>query len=185
MVSSDWVLVFATLMGPVFAVQAQKWVERARERGNTKRWITYTLMATRGARLSQEHVNALNAIDLAYYGTHFAARRRQRGKERTVIDRWHAYLNHLNTMRPADAGDAQKAWDDVTNDLFFNLLDALLVEQRFDFDLIGIKRGGYSPAAHYTVEWQNMVLRNLTVEWLHGQRAVRVNVDPPAAVTAP
>ena len=73
MVNSDWVLVFATLMGPVLAVQAQKWVERARERGNTKRWITYTLMATRGARLSQEHVNALNAIDLAYYGTHFAA----------------------------------------------------------------------------------------------------------------
>ena len=29
---AEWVIVFATLLGPVLAVQAQKWIERAREK---------------------------------------------------------------------------------------------------------------------------------------------------------
>ncbi|MGZ7172458.1 DUF6680 family protein [Burkholderia gladioli] len=58
----------ATLLGPVLAVQAQKWVERAREATNRKQSVFTTLMATRQSRVSIDHVRALNSIDLAFYG---------------------------------------------------------------------------------------------------------------------
>lgn len=184
MVYSDWALIGATLIGPVLAVQAQKWVERARDRSNRKRWIIYTLMATRGARLAQEHVGALNSIDLTFYGLQFFWIRWQSKKERSVIERWRTYLAHLDTARPVAPGVAQTEWDDRTNDHFFNLLDKLLVEQHFDFDLVQIKRGNYSPEAHYAAEWQNLALRTSAIEWLSGRASVRVNVDAPLAALA-
>ena len=178
MVYSDLALVTATLMGPVLAVQAQKWIERARDRENRKRWIIYMLMATRGARVSQDHVRALNAINLTFYGTHFLWRRRQTEKERAVIAAWRKYLDHLNTTRPNEPGDPQKAWDEQTEDYFFNLLGAIAVERRYEFDLVEIKRGNYNPMAHFTSELESAALRRCTVEWLLGQRAVNVNVAP-------
>ena len=67
--TKDWVIVGATIAGPVLAVQAQKWVERARAAAQRRDWIFTTLMGTRQARVSFDHVRALNMIDLAYYGT--------------------------------------------------------------------------------------------------------------------
>ncbi|MBG1249207.1 hypothetical protein F4W02_18855 [Burkholderia pseudomallei] len=61
--------VAATVAGPILAVQAQKWVERARASAQRRDWIFGTLMATRQDRVSMEHVRALNMIDLAFYGT--------------------------------------------------------------------------------------------------------------------
>jgi Family of unknown function (DUF6680) len=57
---SDLVLAACTLAGPVLAVQAQKWIERFREK-NARRLATFrTLMATRATTLSPAHVEALN-----------------------------------------------------------------------------------------------------------------------------
>jgi hypothetical protein len=61
-------IVFATLLGPVLAVQAQKWIERAREKTQRKIAIFRTLMATRATFLSPAHVEALNAIPIEFYG---------------------------------------------------------------------------------------------------------------------
>ncbi|MHA6848823.1 DUF6680 family protein [Ralstonia syzygii] len=58
--AKDWVMVGATIAGPILAVQAQKWVERAREATNRRSLIFTTLMATRQSRISMEHVRALN-----------------------------------------------------------------------------------------------------------------------------
>jgi hypothetical protein len=180
--NSGWVLLVTTLLGPVLAVQAQKWIERFRDREQRKRWTIYTLMATRGARLSQEHVRALNGIDLTFYGTHFLWRRHQTEKERAVIVAWRKYLDHLNTTRPEAANDAQKTWDEKTNDYFFNLLGAIALERRYEFDLVEIKRGNYNPMGHFTSELEGMALRKLAVRWLSGENAVNINV---AALTHP
>jgi hypothetical protein len=67
MTTSDWAIVSATLLGPILAVQAQKWLERWRDYRNRKMWVFQTLMATRAARLEAEHVRALNMIDLVFY----------------------------------------------------------------------------------------------------------------------
>lgn len=37
---NEWLLIAGTCIGPILAVQAQKWVERARESNNRKTWVS-------------------------------------------------------------------------------------------------------------------------------------------------
>jgi hypothetical protein len=62
----EWWVVLATVAGPVIAVQTQKWIERATENQNRKRLIFQVMMANRATRLSDDHVKAVNMIDLAF-----------------------------------------------------------------------------------------------------------------------
>ena len=67
----DWsiaIIAAATLLGPVLAVQAQKWLERGRAIKERRLTIFRTLMATRAAMLSPSHVEALNAVPVDFYG---------------------------------------------------------------------------------------------------------------------
>jgi hypothetical protein len=43
---ADWLIITATLLGPVLAVQAQKWVERFQERRKQQVAVFATLMTT-------------------------------------------------------------------------------------------------------------------------------------------
>src|SRR5712691_10499658 len=88
----DWsiaAIVIATVMGPILAVQAQKYLERYRDQKRVKDSIFRVLMATRANRLASDHVQALNGIELAFYGGG--------NKEKKVREAWKAYLDHLNT----------------------------------------------------------------------------------------
>jgi hypothetical protein len=76
----DWSIIGATILGPILAVQAQKWVEIIRERRGRKLWIFHTLMATRAARTSTEHVQALNMIDLIFMAVENSANRDAPGR---------------------------------------------------------------------------------------------------------
>ncbi|MDO3406572.1 hypothetical protein QWI28_19100 [Citrobacter freundii] len=60
----------ATVISPLLAIQTQKFIERYSQKKSLKIDIFKHLMATRSqsARLSSEHVRALNMIDLAFYG---------------------------------------------------------------------------------------------------------------------
>ena len=60
-------IIFATFFGPIVAVQAQKWIENFREKKREKKYVFAMLMYTRGTRVSPEHVQALNRIELAFY----------------------------------------------------------------------------------------------------------------------
>jgi hypothetical protein len=66
----DVLMLFAVLLSPVIAVQIQVWLEVFREKRSRKLSVLQTLMATRtiAARVSPEHVRALNMIDLTFYG---------------------------------------------------------------------------------------------------------------------
>ena len=63
MTLTDILTILAVFLAPVVAVQVQKWLEVFREQRARKLWIFKTLMATRAATVSQEHVQALNMID--------------------------------------------------------------------------------------------------------------------------
>ena len=82
----NWLLIVSTILGPVLAVQAQKWVERARERKNRKAWIFHTLMATRGNRTDVNHVQALNMIELGFYGYRFLGIHKRTKTEENVLN---------------------------------------------------------------------------------------------------
>jgi hypothetical protein len=84
------VIAAATIAGPILAVQAQKWVERAGELRRQKIAIFTTIMTNRATRLSDDNVRALNAIDLA-----FRARRLPSNKDRAVREAWHSLFGEL------------------------------------------------------------------------------------------
>ena len=52
MTISDGLIILATLLSPLIAVQVQKWIERSTESCNAQRSIFYALMSTRATRLS-------------------------------------------------------------------------------------------------------------------------------------
>ena len=107
MTIADGLIVFATLLSPLIAVQVQKWIERSTERRDAQRQLFYDLMATRATRVAAKHVEALNRIDLEFHSKHRA--------EREVLNRWRIYADHLNV--DVDEGWSPSGTSRATNSL--------------------------------------------------------------------
>ena len=86
MQTKDWITVIAVIAGPILAVQAQKFVESFREKKQRRSAIFKTLMSTRAERLHREHVQALNMIDIEFYGRRLFGTRYQTSKEKSVTN---------------------------------------------------------------------------------------------------
>jgi hypothetical protein len=175
---NEWLIIGAALAGPIFAVQAQKWLERSRASAARKGWVFETLMATRGARISLEHVRALNSIDLVFYGARvFGVARRSR-ESQAVIDAWRDYHNHLSPVGDAQpkTSEAKNIWDARGDELFLNLLTALATANNYKFERDQLRLGGYSPQAHFNTEVEQNVLRRMCLELLAGDRELPLAV---------
>jgi hypothetical protein len=170
---NGWAVVLATLLGPILAVQAQKAVERARERRSRKSWVFHQLMATRAARVSPEHVQALNMIDLAFYGQRVLGIHRRSKSEKAVLDAWREYHDHLSTK--AD-DETLTIWNVKGDELFINVLFAMAEDVGYRFDRVQLKKGAYSPIAHGQLEEQQHALRKLAIDVLAGQSPLRMEV---------
>lgn len=180
---SDWLIVVATLSGPVLAVQAQKWIERASERRKRKDWVFQTLMATRSARLSPEHVRALNMIELAFYGPRRFSK--QSENDRKVIASWREYLDHFWGIGEHPSEDAARAWSLTGDELLINLLDNMGTSLNYEFDRVQLKKGWYSPKAHGNLEADQEAIRTGIASLLAGRTSLKMDVVsfPPAAPT--
>ncbi len=172
--TKDWLVILATIAGPIFAVQAQKWIERLREGRNRKLRIFERLMATRAARLSAEHVQALNMIDLVFYGSYFFGIHRRSKTEQAVVETWREYLDQLST-RAADAA-AMSVWTARNEELFTNLLFAIAKDVHYKFDRVQLKKGVYSPQAHGDLELEQNMIRKLMLKLLSGENALKMDV---------
>jgi hypothetical protein len=179
----DWAVVFATLVGPILAVQAQKAVEAIRERKHRKTYVFEQLMATRAARLSSEHVRALNMIDLVFYGQRVMGVQRRSPGEQRVLDCWKEYLDHLNNRNEEEP---PVQWVAKGDELFTNILHAVAGDIGYRFDRVQLKRGAYSPIAHGQLEEEQNELRKATLSLVTGKHALKMNVvampiDPEVA----
>lgn len=170
---NELAIIGATLLGPILAVQAQKAIERAREKHSRKSWVFHQLMATRAARVSTEHVQALNMIDLAFYGSRVFGIHRRSKPEQAVIDAWREYHDHLNTK--AD-DEALRIWNVKGDELFINLLFSMAADVGYKFDRVQLKKGAYSPIAHGELEGQRTALRNLAIGVLSGDLPLKMEV---------
>jgi hypothetical protein len=166
---AEGVLIFVTFAGPVAAVQAQKWIERHRDKQKGKDYVFRTLMATRAARLSPEHVRAINMIDLEFYGGGI--------KEKHVREAWKQYLDHLNTKFDMNAANI---WTVRQDELFIDLLYAMAECVGYDFDKTHIKNSVYTPIAHGNLEMEQDQIRKGLVNILTGKASI-----PVAMVSSP
>jgi hypothetical protein len=159
---TDVAIGFATLAGPVLAVQAQKWVERATEKRRRRRWIFETLMANRASPIAQSRVEALNLLPLAFHG--------RGGRE--IVEAWNVYFDHLNNAPPS----ISEAWTSKSLDLFTELLHKMSLFLGYDFKLVEIKRGCYFPRGHEQIDLELEGIRRGLLAVLKGEKPLPMEV---------
>jgi hypothetical protein len=169
---SDGLLIAATIAGPVLAVQAQKFIERFSESRRRKLHIFYTLMSTRATRIANEHVQALNLIELEFNKGWY----RKRSKEQAIIDAWRLHLDNLN--QPADENDpaSVKTWSDRTEGSFVELMYSMSQALGFDFDRVQLKRGMYYSRGQAELELAQRAVVHSLAKVLTGQQPIGMNV---------
>ena len=128
---TDILMILATGLSPVIAVQVTRFLDDKNEERGRKLKVFKTLMATRAYNIAPAHVEALNSIDLE-----FSAKRHS---EKLVIDVWQQYLDHLGQTSMAGA------WNIRRVDLLVDLLFAMGKCVGYDFNKTQIKNGTYSP----------------------------------------
>jgi hypothetical protein len=157
--SQFWIYMLTIVLAPLVAVQVSEFINRRREGRSRRLWIFRTLMATRASRLAPDHVQALNMIDIEFYGDR---------RFRAILTAWKAYLNHLNTKTPPDV------WLSRGNDLFFELLFEMARGLGFTIDKTDLRSTSYLPTAHGRVEDELARIRTGLLEVLDGQRAIPI-----------
>jgi hypothetical protein len=173
---SDALLIVATILGPILAVQAQKAVERATEQRRQKLSVFHVLMATRAARVSPEHVQALNRIELQFGGGRvFGLILWQTAAERAVIEAWRIYYDKLSN-KGEQTEDAIKAWNERCGDLFIDLMYAMSKALGYSFDKVQLMRGAYYPVAHSEADLAQLSIRRNFAALLSGKQAINMNV---------
>jgi hypothetical protein len=127
-----WAVVFATLLGPVAAVQAQKAIEKWQGAKQRKRHIFDTLMINRSAALSDAMVVSLNAVPLEY--------EKDNAKDERVLDKWRSYLIHLRT--PSTTKDS---WIAEEQRRLLDLVEAMANYLGLKFRRSDLEQGPYVP----------------------------------------
>lgn len=171
---TDILMIAATALSPLIAVQVTRYLQERNERRTQQLRVFKVLMATRAYSVSPSHVEALNSIDLEFAGGS--------SKERAVREAWQTYLDHLGSKTLEG-----QAWGDKRVDLQVELLYSMAKCLGYDFNKTQIKNASYSPVVHGRIESEQEGIRRLTLELLEGKRALPMNVvnlppqDPPHA----
>lgn len=161
---SDVAIILATLLGPVLAVQAQKWLERDRAVQDRRNHIFRVLMATRAARLSPGHVEALNAIPVEFYG---------RGKRlKPIVDDWHAYLDTLDNKASLDGQVLALARQNA----FLDMLHKMSTYLGYSFNRSELEKDVYYPTGHRVIEDDQELIRRGFAAVLKGELAIPMAV---------
>ena len=155
----------AIFLGPIIAVQVEKFLERRRDTRHRRVDIFKTLMATRGAILSWSHVEALNRIDLEFSNDK---------KYKKVIDAWKEYFDNLG--QAAETNEKLTVWAVKNEELLANLLHEMGQSLGYKFDKILIKRNIYSPVGHATVERENNLIRKGFIDLLNSEISIPMSL---------
>lgn len=170
MTIADALIILATLLGPVIAVQVTRYVDERKEEKGRKLQVFKTLMATRAYTLSAAHVEALNRIDLEFSS--------DQAPERKVVEVWKQYLDHLG-----DKSLTLERWGEKRVDVLVELLYVMGQSLGYKFDKTQIKNATYAPVGHGRIEEQQEAIRAQTLELLQGKRALPMfvtNLPNPA-----
>jgi hypothetical protein len=161
---TNFFIVVATISGPILAVQAQKWLERRNETKARRIWVFRTLMITRAAMISHEHVGAFNAIPLEFHG---------KGKEKDIVDKWKLYLKHLGVSYNEQT---VVAWSTEGNRLFFDMLHEISKFLGYNFSRVEIEGDIYSPKGHSSMETDSQITRRGLAKMFAGEFALPMEV---------
>lgn len=165
MTMNETLVIAATMLSPLIAVQVTQYLERRRHTRDRKEKVFKTLMATRSSRVSIAHVEALNAIDIEFYGTD--------KRSKAVTRAWAAYIDNLNKV---PGGDLMPVWIARNDQLFIELLQRMAEALDYDFDQTTLRNSAYSPVAHGNAEMDMLTIREGMAKVLKGEAALPISV---------
>ena len=161
--------ILAILSGPTIAVRIAQRMEDRKQKRQQKIAVLASLLGTSqgSARMSPEHVNALNLIRLVFYG------------DKAVIDAHKRYMEYLNPGRelaPHEmAGALQKG-----QERFLDLLNALTTTLAYhQLDKTDLENSLYAPKAWLDDEIARRENMSLLTKLLKGEGYLWVAIIPP------
>lgn len=160
-----WISVLAVAFSPLIAVQVSEWLARRRAAHDRRVAVFRALMTTRATRLSGDHVQALNMIDLEFS--------REDRRDRAIREAWKAYLEHLN-----DRNIDGQVWTSRRDDLFFEMLMQMARTLGYNIDKTDLRRLTYFPRGHGELEEDQFRIRKGILEIVEGRKPVSVVVPP-------
>ena len=165
---SDWLVVIAILLAPIFALQIQKYIEDRKEKRARKMQIFRTLMTTRATRLDAKHIEALNMIDIEFF------------KNEEVTEKWKLLLDNFANY-PQDPNEKNyesklSSCAEKSDGLFVDLLSEMAKSLDYKFDEVHLKRNIYIPKGQTDYMMSQEFMRRAFVEVLSGKRAIPIKV---------
>jgi hypothetical protein len=172
-----WLTMLAIILGPILAVQVEKYLQRKRGETDRKLRVFKELMATRGTRLAPRHVEALNMIDLEFGA--------DVDREKPVVEAWRTYRDALSI--PGDQPEPYPGFYANRDGLLVTLLYEMSKAVGYSsFDTVKIKRDGYAPFGHGKIEEEVAEIRRGMVEVVAGRRPIAITpVAPPQPAALP
>ncbi len=159
----------AIILGPILAIQIDRLLQARRETRHARLRVLRDLMATRGAKLSARHFEAVNALPAEFAGAG------------SVLRAWGQYVDHLNTQKPADL----KAWEEKGRELLVALLVEIGVSAGCQLDLAAIKKEAILPTSVGEVDTELNQLRTVALEVVKGTRPFKVGGEEPKEEVQP
>lgn len=168
MATNELLTILALILGPILAIQVQKFIEKRSEKRVRKMQIFSTLMATRAIPLAPLHVEALNRIDIDFYD------------DKKVKEAWKALLDNFGHY-PADpkATDFSiqlAACTEKSKDLLTELLYEMACLLGYNYDKVHLKRDTYYPKGHGDFEAENYQMRQAFLKILAGETSFPIRV---------
>lgn len=160
---TDVLMVLATMVSPFIAVQASEKLRANAAAKDAREKVFHTLISTRGARLTPDHVAALNRIDLVFPAAAFSG----------VSDAWNLYMRHLSRGR-AEMEQAGEAHFTEGNRLFMALLKAMSAALDIPFSDTALQHNAYYPQGYIHNEQQAYLLRDAALLVLKGEQAISI-----------
>ena len=166
---NDWLIVLATLLSPLIALQVSELIARRRQVRDEQFRVFKTLMSTRASNLDPRHVESLNLIDVVFHAS---------SKKQTEIRRlWKQYLHHLG-----DRNYPKDSWGAKRVELLVELLHSMAGFLGYDFDKTHITTQCYYPDGYGDLENEQGSIRRSLAEILSGKRPLPMwvtNLPPP------
>jgi hypothetical protein len=169
----SFLTILAILLAPRFALQAQVKHDSLKEQQQRRLHIFKTLIATYATRLSPDHVQALNLINIEFYGIN------------NVIKAWETYLDHLNKpstgandphLSPEKKEEVAQEWINEGNRLLNDLLVDISKEVGLPFDKSKIEKGVYYTSAQGKLEYENRLMREGLLNIISNKSSISMNV---------
>lgn len=161
---TDGLTILAIVTGPVAAVLITRFFDRRHDKRRQQNEVLMSLMRTRGARLSGEHVGALNIIQLEFHG------------REPILAAYQRYIEHLGMPLPSVA--EQHGFFIQREDRFLELIASIAHDLNYRFDKRNLERLSYVPQAwgdDESLQRANMLLLR---QLLAGDRPLHVTTKP-------